>query len=56
MYQRINLRVRALPNITIKGLNRVEEAVSWYESIFDWTLLIERIQSVILLFVFLKLG
>ena len=41
----------------IKGFNRVEETVSRFESsLSGWILLIERMQRVVFLFAFLKLG
>ena len=39
----------------IKGFNRVEEAVSSFYYLSGWILLIERIQRVVFLFLFLKL-
>ena len=40
----------------VKRFKGVEEGVSRFESLFGWILLIERIQRVVFVFVFLKLG
>ena len=40
----------------INGFNRVEEAVSCFDSLTGWFLLIERMQRLVFLFVCFKLG
>ena len=51
--QRVSLRMWVA---AINEFSRVEEAASWFDYLSEWNLLIERMQTVVFLVCFLKLG